>query len=412
MKITQFFPTQWLQVWGLAGVQGAITISWVIYGLYLPKLFQQMGLPDAWVGPIFMLESAIAILMEPLMGILSDQAQNHFGTKMPLITFGTILASALFIAIPALVILGGTSEIMRWIFLVVIVAWSIAMTIFRSPAMSLLGKFAFDTQLPQAASILTLVGGLATSMRSLSSKFILSFGPAVAFTVGSIVLLGTVAFLRSILSQRVSFTEVELEPERIDFEGFASTTVDQPFQFLPTVLLGVIGVSVGWGVRLTMGEVFPRVLQVEVIAGNLDILMGSLAIALALFAIASGYVADRLGNIPVMVVSTGIVAACLGLLSISHGAFVVIVIAMTLVAGLSGVLNGSIPLALTVMSQRWGGLGIGMYFGGFSAANALFGYLFPQPAQMITFANAILMAAIALLVAGGTIASVGKLSKT
>jgi Na+/melibiose symporter-like transporter len=178
MNISHFFPTQWLQVWGLAGVQGAITISWVIYGLYLPKLLEQFGLPPTMAGAIFAIEAAIAILMEPLMGWLSDNAQNRLGTRLPFITFGIILSSALFIAIPSMMIFGGTSEIVRWIFLGVIVAWSIAMTIFRTPTMVLLGKFAFGTQLPQAASILTLVGGIAGSMRSLSSKFILSFGPA------------------------------------------------------------------------------------------------------------------------------------------------------------------------------------------------------------------------------------------
>ncbi|CAN1212661.1 hypothetical protein TUMEXPCC7403_20820 [Tumidithrix helvetica PCC 7403] len=413
MNITQLFPTKWLQVWGLAAVQGAITLAWVIYGLYLPNLLQQIGLPAAMqgiglptvVGMIFAIESTIAVLMEPLMGGLSDRAQNRLGTKLPFITFGAILAATLFVAIPSVMIFGGTSEMMRWIFLGVIIAWAIAMTIFRSPAMSLIGKFAFATKLPQVASILTLVGGITGSLRSLSSKFILSFGPALTFTVGSIALLGAVAFLRIVADRQVtSIPNPDLDPlETVEL------TREQNLQQLPlplvtSALLGAIGVAIGWAARLIFGEVFPRILQVEVPNGNLDILLGTLSIALAVFAIASGFIATRFGNIVVMLVSLGIAAACLGLLSISHGEFAIVAISLVLVACLSAVLNGTIPLALNVMPQRWGGLGIGMYFGGSSGAAALFGFLFPQPAQMITFPNAILMAAIALLLAGVAIA--------
>jgi hypothetical protein len=35
----------WLQVWGLAAVQGAITLTWIIYNLYLPQLLAQFSFP-------------------------------------------------------------------------------------------------------------------------------------------------------------------------------------------------------------------------------------------------------------------------------------------------------------------------------------------------------------------------------
>ncbi|MEE3717449.1 MFS transporter [Tumidithrix elongata RA019] len=418
MNISQLFPTQWLQVWGLASIQGAITMAWVIYGLYLPELLKQVGLPAAMqeiglptvIGAIFAIEGAIAVLMEPLMGGLSDRAQNQFGTRLPFVTFGAILASVLFIAIPSVVIFGGASDMTRWIFLGVIITWAIAMTVFRSPAMCLLGKFAFATNLPQAASILTFVGGIAGSLRSLSSKFILSLGAALTFTIGSMVLIGAIAVLRMVVDRQA----IAPQPDLNSLESPEVTREKEPKElpppFLTSTLLGASGVAIGCAARLIFGEVFPRILKVEVPNGNLDILMGSLSIALAVLAITSGFIATRFGNTPVMIVSLGFAAACLGLLSISHGEFAVVAIAIALVACMSAVFNGTIPLALTIMPQRWGGLGIGMYFGGFSGASALFGYLFPKPAQMITFPNAILMAAIALLLAGVAIALTTRLS--
>jgi len=120
------------------------------------------------------------------------------GTRFPLIVVGTILSSVLFIAIPPIFIFGNPVSPLRWMLPVVIVAWSIAMAMFRSPAVSLLGQYASQTQLPQAMSLLVFVGGVAGAARPVAGDFILNLGPAFAFAIGSFVLLGAVAFLRSV----------------------------------------------------------------------------------------------------------------------------------------------------------------------------------------------------------------------
>jgi hypothetical protein len=306
--------------------------------------------------------------------------------------FGTIAASALFVGIPAVFLLGSTSDFTRWLLPTVMVTWAIAMAVFRSPAMCLLGNFAFATQLPQAASILTLAGGVASSLRPFTNKFILGLGAAATFTIGSLVLLAAVAYLRAVAGGQSSPTNAEVDT-RAPLQSFLDRLL---------VLL-VIGAGMGLGVRLLLGEVIPKIFQAEIANVNQDLLMGSLFIVQAGFAIASGMLATRVGNTRLMAVSLGLIAACLGLLTVAKGSLLVGVLALVLVFFFSAALNGAIPLALEWVPAGWGGLGVGTYFGGFSAAISMFGFIVTKPNEMLTISSSILLAAIAFLVAGATI---------
>ncbi|MBF2080229.1 MAG: hypothetical protein IGR76_17365 [Synechococcales cyanobacterium T60_A2020_003] len=116
----------WLQVWGLVLVQGAIALTWVIYNLYLADLLTQFGFPVALATPLLVLENILAAVIEPIMGNFSDGLQHRMGIRFPFIALGMILASACFIGIPAVVVFGGTSGLLRWLLPGVLVAWAIA----------------------------------------------------------------------------------------------------------------------------------------------------------------------------------------------------------------------------------------------------------------------------------------------
>jgi Na+/melibiose symporter-like transporter len=147
-------PILWGQVCGLASVQGSIALTWVIYNLYLVELLTRLGFPQGLAAGLLVIENLLAMVMEPLMGTFSDRLQHRVGTRFPLVSLGMVLAAACFIIIPT-VLFWGQGPTLRWALPLILVAWALAMTVFRSPAMSLLGRYAFRTQLPQAASVLT-----------------------------------------------------------------------------------------------------------------------------------------------------------------------------------------------------------------------------------------------------------------
>ncbi len=385
----------WLQVSGLASVQGAISITWVIYSLYLPQLLAQVGLSAALATSFLIAENFLGALLEPLMGGLSDQAKRWMGTRFPFISVGVILSSALFIALPAIVIFGNPTDAARSVLPVVAIAWAVAMTVFRSPAVSLLGQYATPAALPLAASLLTLSGGLIAAVRPFANKLVLGLGPAVTFAIGSFVLLGATAVLRFVHPPETPTPSVE---------SSETSRLPTPDSLLPTLgLIFVTGGGVAWGSRFLM-QMLPKIIKNLSSAANAEGIMFVIAITLAFMALPAGMFAVKLGNQRAMLYGIGASIGLMLLIPFIPNLVIGVAVMIAVVAAFSLIVNGVIPFVLSVVPPERSGLGIGMYFGGSAAAAGLFGLVFTQSSLMAPITTA-LLGAIAFFVAGLCIAA-------
>ena len=352
----------WAQVCGLALVQGAIALTWVIYNLYLVQLLESFGFPKALATGLLIIENLLAMVMEPLMGSFSDRFQHQVGSRFPLITVGVVLAAGCFLAIPT-VLVWGQGPLLRWVLPLMLVAWALAMTVFRSPALSLLGRYAFRTQLPLAAGILALVGGLAGAMGPLASQFILDLGPMMAFSIGSGVLI-IAAIALGLVGPNRDVADAAPLPGGIGALPWGR-------------LLWVFGTGVGvtLGFRLIMGT-FPMVLKAQVPDSNPATVMGTIFVTLALTAIPAGALAVRLGNRRAMMMGLGAMALVCAAVVAIHSTAMGMVLAALFGGAFSLVSNGTIPFALSIVPAEKAGLGTGIYFSGGALASSLFGALF------------------------------------
>jgi len=352
----------WAQVGGLAAVQGAISLTWVIYNLYLLNLLTGLGFPEALGTALLILENALAAIMEPLMGNLSDQSQRWVGSRFPQIALGIILAAACFIGIPLAAWLG--SSAIRLLLPVALVLWALAMTVFRSPALSLLGRYAFESQLPQAAGLLTLVGGVTGAMAPLAGDWLLSLGAGTTFTIGSIVLLGAALVLRQVSpSKTVRTTQVQEMGERPRINWS---------QLLPNLgLVFGVGVGVALGLRLLLQLLPVQYSALSDVSGKRALAV--VFITVALTALPMGNVATRLGNRLAM--SIGLVGLSLvsGFLLSAGSTHQVLLLAGFAGVAFSLVSNGTLPFALSMVPPQKSGLGTGLYFSGGAVALSAFG---------------------------------------
>ena len=388
----------WAQVGGLALVQGAITLSWVIYNLYLVDLLTGLGFPQAWAAGLLVLENLLAIVMEPLMGTFSDGRQHSVGTRFPMIALGVILSAGLFFLIPT-ALLWGQNAVLRWLLPLLLVAWALAMTVFRSPALSLLGRYAFRTQLPQAASILTLVGGLAGAMGPLSNQWILGLGPVVAFAMGSVVLLGAMAALRWAGPNQ---TVVPADGSHAASQGPADGP-DRLLPAIPGISIPSLALVFGAGVGVTLGfrlmiTTFPAILKQQVPNANVPTTMGLIFLSLAFTALPAGTLATRLGNRRAMVAGLALLALLAVVMGTVQNAVMGLAIAILFGGAFSLVANGTLPFALSMVPPTKAGLGTGMYFSGGAMAMSLWG-LFLGGGNL-TLGWSALLAALAFLGAG------------
>ena len=361
----------WSKVWGIAALQGAITLSWVIYNLYLPILLIQLGLAKELAIALLIIENALEAAIEPIFGHISDRQQYTKGNRIPLITIGVVLSSVLLMVIPSLVILGKVNLAKQLLFLVLVVVWASVMAIFRSPAMALLGRCATPKDLPQAASILTLVGGIIGAFRFDTYGLILQIGAGFAFAIGSVSLLIAGGILRW------------LYPPEIP--AIANYPQPQPLSKTKLGLILITGIFVGWGLRFLIPTV-NQILTVLLSQGNSKIAMTIWFIGLGISAIPAGKIATKLGNSLAMIwgcLTIVILTTCLMAIQILSIQYLAIAL---LFFGFALVQNGAIPYAISLVSVAHSGLGVGMYFGGLNAGISLFSLIVaPTKTTDLTF---------------------------
>ncbi|VXD21802.1 hypothetical protein [Planktothrix paucivesiculata] len=341
----------WFQLIGLSLIQGAISLTWLLYRLYVPQLLASLGFPGLF-PTILVIENALGVIIEPIAGNFSDRQRRWLGTRFPLISLGVILASGLFIGIPVFYIFGQSFNSIHWIFPILLILWAVAMAVFRSPVTALLGQYAIETKLPQAMSLLIFMGGIIGAIRPISSKFILGLGSGITFTIGSLVLLGSVGVLRY-FNPDLSVIPQSEEPA-------------QKLYLRNLVFIAFLGLFVAWETRLILGEVFPQVIKNS--GGNVQWIMFTGLILLAFASIPAGLFAVKIGNNKATLIGLITTTILLLLSSFIVNKSIIILISLLLIASYSLVANGIIPIAFSLIPSQKGGLGIGVYFGAFSLA--------------------------------------------
>jgi hypothetical protein len=188
-------------------------------------------------------------------------------------------------------------------------------------------------------------------------------------------------------------------------EAFVPAKIQDFWWNLAIVLL--VGALIGIGMRLLMGEVLQRTLKAEIVGSTgltIGILSGAILIFQAVIALGTGALSKVIDNKRLMMISFGVIAFGLGLLSLGYGAIASMLIIVLLLVCVSAVNNGMVAFALTMVPKSLSGLTVGLFFGGLSGAIAIFGYVVPNPSEMLSTPNAILLTAIAFLSAGIAIA--------
>lgn len=367
-------PILWSRVLALGGVQGAITLCWIAYRLYLPVLLVQWGMDARLAALLLFWEGLLGIACEPLFGFLSDRQYRHLGSRFPLIALGTITASGLFISLPAIVIFGQGSW--RWLLPGIALLWALAMTLFRSPILVLLGTTASQYQLPMAASVLTLITGGLGSLRPVLKPLILHSGAPLIFALGSLLLLCAVGLVRWCSPSDPPVSATEPTPA---------------IPWTATLAIAGIALGVGWSSKLIMGQL-ETILQ----APSTLVILG---LILAIAAIPAGAIAHRWHNQPMMISGLGGLALVVGLLYFGTSPNLVGIAVLLLICAWNFVQNGVFPLIFQAFPSRWVGLGMGIYFGTLGGVSSLFDSLIaplPLPIKGLIAWGGLLITAICL----------------
>jgi hypothetical protein len=354
--------TDWQPVLAMALMQGAIVLCWIVYRMYIPDLLGQFGFPKDSSVVILAIEGFLAVLIEPMFGSLSDRQKTLWGLKGPFVTIGVLLSAGLLLILPSIVLLGNP-DLMRWLFIALVILWAMAMAMFRSPMLARLGEFACQRDWPYAASVLTLVGTLAGTLALPASKQIVKgLGAGSAFAISSIILL-----LSATLLNRSQTTQVRLPAITADSQQPAARNL---------FLVALTGCTITIGVILTQQ-------LIGLVGKQQTPMLMTLFLAVQLVTVLPiGLAAKRWGNLQTMLGGLGLLAIGFLMLVIPG---IQAVAVLLLGVGMSCIGVGTIPFALSMVPLSRGGLGIGFYFGGAALAGALFNVFMSVARQLPLF---------------------------
>ncbi|MBE9180003.1 MFS transporter [Oculatella sp. LEGE 06141] len=374
----------WLPVAALAAVQGAFTFGWVVYGVHLPALLQQVNLPATAASTVLLVEALLAIALEPMIGQFSDRLTQRRGNRFPIIAVGVLLSAALFILIPVLARFGSQA-----LLLTILIIWAIGMSLVRTPAMALLRRYAHPVYLPIAASLLTLAIGLAGATKPFAAPLMTSLNVEVVSSLAAILLLLAGTALRSV---NAAMVEVPTET--------AATPA-------PRLSIAQLGLFAAAGMMITLAfrvaiEIFPKVLKAQLPSVHPPVLVGLVFVAIALAALPAGKLALHWGNRRTMLLGLGGMGLCLLLLQWLQSSAVAVAIALGLGATFALVTNGTLPWVFSQLQVSQAGLGVGMFFGGAAIATSLLNSPFTL---WLTPNVGIGVAIAALFFAGGCVAA-------
>ncbi len=348
----------WNQLSAITIVQGVMTLTWLAYVLYLPKLLVELGYSPQLARTLIIIEHLLQMAIEPIFGLLSDRQNFELGNRLPYITFGIILSSSFFLILPLAALTISPDSQWRWLLPFLAVLWASTMSIFRSPVLALLTKIAPQTQLPIAVSALTLVEQLTRSLRFFASDFILQLGALFTFSLGSF------SFLVSIVFLRYMFGVSSLPPRQ-------NTESQSLVCWIQVITIFITGICLGLGSRFLF-SILPQVFTMY--QGKEFVSQGMLifGLCLAFNALPTGKLAAKYNPNKILIIA--LLTTAIGLLVLRQSFTLAVVILILLIINFSfaTILNTIIPFVLTVIPISRAGLGIGLYLAGFGGGLSFF----------------------------------------
>jgi len=191
---------------GLAFFSSAI--AWDMYdsqvSLSLYGYLAGLGLTGLLLG----LDNLIGVIIQPLMGNVSDNTRTKFGRRIPYILIGIPLGALFFALIPF-----ETSLITLLIFMFLFI---LSMSMWRSQAVALMPDFVHPENRSKGNSIINVMGGLGLVASTLISYTIVDFSLQLAFIIVSAIMLISLVVLFFTVKEKDSYAYQALLAEEID----------------------------------------------------------------------------------------------------------------------------------------------------------------------------------------------------
>ncbi len=182
-------------------------IVWGIYNTQINvSLFLYLG-SYALVGIWMAMDNVIGVLIQPVMGSISDNTRTRFGRRMPYIIVGIPLAAFFFILIPF--------ETSFWILLLFMFLFNISMASYRSQAVALMPDFVKPQHRSKGNAIINLMGGFGAIIAYTFNLILVPISLELTFFIVAIIMVVSLVVLLFTVKEKDSYSfQIILEAEK------------------------------------------------------------------------------------------------------------------------------------------------------------------------------------------------------
>lgn len=164
-------------------------ISWSLYNTrvsqQLDDYFAGFVLAGLIVGILMALDNLIGVIIQPIMGTVSDNTRSKYGRRMPYIIIGVICSAIFFALIPTGFLPTGSLPILLiWMFL-----FGLSMGFYRSQAVSLMPDFVKPQHRSKANAIINIMGGIGAIVAYTMGYLSGVLGLQMIFIIASIIMV-------------------------------------------------------------------------------------------------------------------------------------------------------------------------------------------------------------------------------
>ncbi|EGG23382.1 sucrose proton symporter [Cavenderia fasciculata] len=235
-----------------------VQFGWALQIAFSTPLFLELGVPSFWVSFIWMAGPISGLIVQPIVGVVSDVSESKHGRRRPFIFFGTI-----FIAVGLLLVsnaqsigsIFGSDSKDASIFIAIIGFWILDLSnnVVQAPCRALLVDVAPTSQQGLGSSLFSIMLGIGNLlgyfMGSLNLVKALPFMKTdirALFTISIITLLLCISMtLISVKEKRYSKPINDLTPKVNPFQAILNGIRDMPM-FLKRVCIVQFFSWIGW----------------------------------------------------------------------------------------------------------------------------------------------------------------------
>jgi len=277
-----------------------ISIVWPLYNAYVPIFLKDFNLSSTAIGFVMTIDNIFAIILLPLLGVLSDQTRTRFGRRMPYILIGAPFAALTFSLIPLT-----RSWHVLWLMMLNIIFMNFFMALFRSPVIALMPDITPPEKRSQANGVINFMGGVGALLAYFGGKPLYDANFALPFYVGAILMLIAcmlvVIFVKEDAKYRVRNSEEGVKFSNVYKKSYMDIKSNMKDVFaskdrsLLMMLLSILFWFIGYNAIETFFTSYAKY-RIGISESTGALILGIFSLTFMLFSIPAGFIGAKIGR--------------------------------------------------------------------------------------------------------------------